>query len=87
MTRGSTLDAWKAEILETLARTGPATVAEIPRAWPRTRQITRGLVDALIREGLVAPCRASGRLEHRVELTEAGRRAAFGADAGGVRAA
>lgn len=68
------LEGARREILQHLARRGPAPMAELPSTWPMTRHLTRLVVRDLRRDGLLASAR---RIEDRAPvlvLTETGRR-------------
>lgn len=60
-------------VLDSLA-SGPRSVPEMPRAWPVTRAIVRGIVRALAVRGLIEE--ASGAPVRRWRLTASGRAAA-----------
>lgn len=70
--RSPALDAAGRQLLEQVARTGPLPPGELPRRWPMTRHLSRLLVRALAREGLVEHTRENGG-PPRLALTEAGK--------------
>lgn len=62
------------DVLRRLDQFGPLTVAEIPRAWPVTRQHVRSTLRWLAAEGLVAVVADTAGLARRFQLTSDGRR-------------
>lgn len=70
---GGALATLRLSLLRTLDQFGPQTVAEIPRAWPLTREHIRRAIRSLAEDGLLE-LRIDGISSRNARLTDVGRR-------------